>query len=298
MITVQSIYGNISCYDNDNITKEIMSCGGFRRPEIGMILDLLQEGDVVLDIGAHIGTFSIPMNQKIGKEGKLFAFEANPKTFELLQKNINDNNMTATLFNKGVSAQEGFLYLHAKEYKNREGNSSEKRLNTGADYLTSSTQGMDNDAMVKVELVRIDDAVTDNVDFIKVDVEGMELSVFRSAVNVIDRSRPIIYSEYYEPYIARSGENYRNFESFFKSRNYDFFINAGPKKASNNDYTLVRIPGPQYIRGQYDFLLVPTDSKRYPKNFVNWYQHSFVTYAWNRFRNFLKEIKGTITGKR
>lgn len=291
MITVKSIYGDITGYENDHITQEIISCGGFRRPEIGMILNFIEKDDVALDIGAHIGSFSIPMNQKIGKDGKLFAFEANPNTFDILQKNINANGMTAILFNKGVAEQNGFLYLRAKEFENREKIESEKNLNTGADYLTTSVPNNNSSSTVKVDLIKIDDVIKENVNFIKVDVEGMELSVFRSATNVIDKSRPIIYSEYYEPYITRAGYSYPDFQEFFKSRNYDFFINAGYRKASNDDYLLVRVPGPQYIRGQCDFLLVPSESDRYPKKFINWYQHAFFMYMWNRFRNFLKEMK-------
>ncbi len=291
MITVEALNGTFTCYENDWVIKEIQACGAFSRPELGMITRFLKPGDTVLDVGAHIGTFSVPIKKAVGANGKLYAFEANPETFSLLQKNLADNGVEAEAFNKGVSAKKGTLYLKGRNLKNRHTtNDGDQPLNSGADYLTEALPE-DSQNLIEVELVRIDDVVPGPVHFIKVDVEGMEMSVLQSAEKTIDRSRPIIYSEYFDYYLKRAGENPRHYEDFFKKRNYHFFINAGSRKASNDAFTLVRIPGPKYIRGQVDFLLIAADSDRYPEQFADWKTYKPYRFLWNRLRNFLSPLK-------
>jgi FkbM family methyltransferase len=297
MITVESIYGKFTCYENDNVVKEILSCGAYSRPEIGMILKFLKDGDTVLDIGAHIGTFSIPIKSKIGISGKLYAFEANPVTYGLLKKNLLDNSIDATIFNKGVSDQSGILYLRAKSFEKRDANDSDGSLNSGADYLTSKLSE-DMPDMIEIELIKIDDVVSGPVHFMKVDVEGMELNVFRSAEKTIDQHKPIIYSEYFEPYITRAGHNFCDFELFFKNKGYDFFINGNSRVAANDKFELVKIPSPKYIRGQVDFLMVSKESDRYPIEFTTWYKKSPLMFLWNRFRNLLKDLNAKYKLKR
>lgn len=293
MITVDALNGKFTCYDNDHIMREIQSCGAFSRPELQMILGYIKAGDTVLDIGAHIGTFSVPLKKAIGPDGRLFAFEANPETFKLLMKNIADNNIDVQAINKGVSAQSGTLYLRAKNLNARAGKSEQDApINSGADYLTAAPDN--SDSAIEIELVKIDDVVTGPVNFIKIDIEGMELSALRSAEKLIDQHRPIIYSEYLDYYIKRAGERPQDYEAFFKLKNYHFFINAKSRVASNDEFELVRIPGPKYIRGQVDFLLIPADSDRYPTQYKNWNTYRTHKFLWSRFRNLLSAIKATL----
>lgn len=278
--TVESEFGKYTGYKNDRVLQQTRKFGAHTRPELSMVLSFLREGDTALDIGAHIGTFSVPTKKAIGASGKLFSFEANPQTAEFLKKNLQDNNADAVVLNKGVSRKAGHLYIpdRANKYKS-----------SGSDFLVEATLG-DTATMIEVDLVKVDDAISDKVDFVKIDVEGMEVDVLYSAEKTIDQNRPIIYSEYVEYYIRRAGANPKEFAHFFKSRNYDFFINGSDRNAANDNYLLVKVPGPDFIRGQVDFLMIPRDSARYPKKFTQWYHHAPLKYLWNRFRNILKDL--------
>lgn len=291
MITVKALNGIFTCYENDWIIREIQDCGAFCRPELGMILQFLRQGDTALDIGAHIGTFSVPIKNAIGPSGRLLAFEANPETFSLLQKNLKDNGIKAEAFNYGVSDKKTPLYLKGRRLKDRSISIDDNTpLNSGADYLTDTPQS-GTDSLVTVASVQIDDIISEKIHFMKIDVEGMELSVLRSAEETIDRDHPIIYSEYLPYYLERAGEDPNQYENFLKNKGYHFFINARLRKASNDEYTLVRIPGPKYIRGQVDFLLIHKDSDRYPKHFLDWKTYKPYRFIWNKLRNFLSPFK-------
>ena len=84
---INTVFGQFYVFKNDLITKEIKKCGAHSRNELAMILSFIQPGDIVLDIGAHIGTFSVPIASKVGINGHVYAFEGCTSTFSALQKN-------------------------------------------------------------------------------------------------------------------------------------------------------------------------------------------------------------------
>ena len=56
-----------------------------------------KEGDTVIDIGAHIGRYTIVSSKMVGKTGKVVAIEADMDTFQLLKRNVALNNLTNVL---------------------------------------------------------------------------------------------------------------------------------------------------------------------------------------------------------
>ncbi len=68
---------------------------GHERDIIDQIL--FKEGDVVVDIGAHIGLYTIIASKRVGAKGKVVAIEAHPGNFEMLYKNTKLNNLDNVL---------------------------------------------------------------------------------------------------------------------------------------------------------------------------------------------------------
>jgi tRNA G37 N-methylase Trm5 len=56
-----------------------------------------KEGDTVIDIGAHIGRYTITSSKLVGNTGKVVAIEAGPDTFQILKRNVTLNNLTNVL---------------------------------------------------------------------------------------------------------------------------------------------------------------------------------------------------------
>ena len=65
---VDTIFGRIRAFPGDLITEQLVSFGAHTRPELAFLLNMVDEGDGVFDLGAHIGTFALPIARKVGLE--------------------------------------------------------------------------------------------------------------------------------------------------------------------------------------------------------------------------------------
>src|SRR5207248_7768176 len=66
--------------------------GAYEPETQDLLLRFLPVGGVFIDVGANIGTFTIPAAKHVGSLGKVVAIEASPEVFKVLQKNVTQNN--------------------------------------------------------------------------------------------------------------------------------------------------------------------------------------------------------------
>ncbi len=155
-----------------------------------------EPGDVVLDIGANIGWYSLLLERRIPAGVDIFAFEPDPLNFELLQHNLRINQAgRVTAVQKALAEEEGVQLLH------RYGNS-----NLGRHSLL---QLQDGDA-VEVKTTSVD-RFWDEMElgsrtprFIKIDIEGYELLALRGATRVLERC-PALLCEFSPGYMRQGG---------------------------------------------------------------------------------------------
>lgn len=140
----------------------------------------LKNNDYVIDAGANIGVFSIEASRKIGGRGKIYAFEPSKKTFRLLLKNMEDNNI------KNVNTHELALGDNDKDldFYIFDGNSC---INSG--FFKSKLTNI-------VAQTTLDKFVNENniprIDFIKADIEGMERNLLLGGKETIKKFHPRI----------------------------------------------------------------------------------------------------------
>lgn len=164
---------------------EILNFGHYENNEFQMMNKLIAKSGNILDIGANIGFYSVHL-AKANSQVKIFSFEPLPKTFSYLKKHIELNKCTSvTINNFGFSDKEGeFDYFY---YGSGSGNASLANLSGQKDVL-----------QIKCKVKTLDSYIQDSklkVDFIKCDVEGAELFVFRGGLETIRRDRPIVFTE-------------------------------------------------------------------------------------------------------
>ena len=183
---VETTFGRVACFEEDLITSQLRRFGTYQRSNLAALQSLLRSGDHVIDIGAHVGTQTIPFARTVGQTGHVVAFEPIPEHFALLKRNIEDNGLDgiAEPIRAAVAKNGGPLRIVRVA-----DNSGGTRL---LDDATSSDQ---------ISSVRLDEWWTGardrlpSIEFLKIDVEGMELEVLRSATALIEHCRPIVTFE-------------------------------------------------------------------------------------------------------
>jgi FkbM family methyltransferase len=176
----------------EGIDLAIYLFGKFERETASAIYRLLNQGDVVLDIGANIGAHTLPMARCVGASGKVFAFEPTEFAFRKLQRNV---ALNAGIESCIVLEQ---IMLGETSHANIPDRIYSSWPLTDASHLHEKHRGQlmpTTGAWVS----SIDDYVRNarihRVDLIKIDVDGCECAVLKGADSTLKRSRPRILIE-------------------------------------------------------------------------------------------------------
>lgn len=157
----------------------------FEKIETEIAYKYIKSDSTVLDIGANIGLHALTFSA-VAKDGLVIACEPQPKTFEILIKNISQNNIRNIIplnVAIGDEASIAMFYVASDDAYSSLIDTGRKALNEKIKVLCTTIDGLLGEI---------------KVDFVKIDVEGLELSVLRSMNNLIKRSHPVIFCEIYK----------------------------------------------------------------------------------------------------
>lgn len=249
---VRTPWGTFAGFRRDTVTDHLVRFGAHTRNELAMLLSLLRPGDTAVDVGAHIGTFSVPMAAQVGPRGKVIALEGSAETFALLRRNVAQNGL------------EGRIEPHWAVVTDRPGEYQPipRRTNSGATFFARSERQAEGPPSVVLD--RWLAGRVDRLDLVKVDVEGMELRVLVGAEATIRRYRPVVYVEVNRPGLARQGDSPAGLERFLAGLGYRFFRNAGPRNSATDTYQITRLDRVDEGGAFFDLLAVHRQSDRYP----------------------------------
>jgi FkbM family methyltransferase len=223
VIEVNAMFGNVYAFANDVITNQIISFGAHTRPELAFLMSVVQSGDAVFDIGGHIGTFAIPLAQKIGTAGRLLVVEGDPRNFELLCHNINGLRLGNIAFPCQTvigSTKKRYLVQNPSE-------------NTGASYF------LPTDGPGGIPAVSLDDLVLAHYAprVVKIDIEGLEVAAFRDSPKLLTL-RPILYVEVAVEQLKRYGATVEELNEILQKHGYRLFRNVGARNGAHDDFVV------------------------------------------------------------
>lgn len=165
----------------------------------------VRPGMTVYDVGANIGLFSMIAARLVGEHGRVVAFEADPEIAARLREHLSRN-----AFRQAIVEETAVWSEARRVYFER------------ADPATSPDRGLGRvvetgkQNSVEVTAISLDEYVQSHAapDFVKCDVEGAEIEVFRGARRLLREKRPVIVCE------MHSEENRRSLTSEFTNLRY------------------------------------------------------------------------------
>lgn len=196
---------------------------------------VLKPGDTFVDVGANVGFYTRMGSALVGGSGRVFAFEPLSPARRLLE--MNTKGVTNVVVDdRALSDHNGEADFHVRPQGD-----------------TSSLLPGGPGSSVRVGVTTLDARLLSEggaptrVDFIKIDVEGAELSVLRGATKTIEKYQPLVYFEFLPLYASQYGFGYDDFVGFFAPLGYSLhWINHdanGPElfRATESTY-LAAIP--------------------------------------------------------
>mgnify|MGYP006424141681 FL=1 len=199
-----TLYGNKIFLDTRDmtLTPHIIMDGMWESWISKCVINYLQPGMRVVEVGSNLGWYTLLMANQIGSQGKLIAFEANKDLVKLTVDSICINGYAerVKLHNIAASEQSGEMTFYIRE--RHLGNSS-------VAMVTQELLDNLNDDIkeVTVPTVALDEFLSGDerkIDFMKIDAEGSEPSVFRGMKQLLEENQGIVIVMEYSPHQMRN----------------------------------------------------------------------------------------------
>jgi len=164
----------------------------------------LKKGDFLLDIGGHIGIFSLYASKLIGDSGKIFVFEPDKKNYLNAKQNIQLNNLSnIVIFNKGIWDKDTSLFFS----------------NSG----TAKSSLIKSKLSKKVSVVKLDNEIkrlsAKKINFVKMDIEGAEINAIKGFNDFLKKNKTNLAIASY--HIVNGEKTFIKLEKMLKKLGYN-----------------------------------------------------------------------------
>ena len=224
---------NISTKKN-SMSKSLILQEHTESNETKFLKKIIKPGQTVLDVGANMGWYSIHFSKWVGQSGKIFAFEPVPEIYEELTSNINLNFcQNIIVFNCALGNQNESVLFNVSDFEGGSGASSEN-LKFGKE--------------IKVSKRKLDDVMNehnlDNIDFLKIDIEGGELNMLKGAEKLIEKYKPKLLLEIVDIHCDRFQYLPEDVCNFLFNKGYDGFYIGNEHSKKLNDINIDELEKP------------------------------------------------------
>jgi FkbM family methyltransferase len=212
----QQLYMEIHKEEDTHVSSYIREHHIWEPDETTLIKNILKPGQVFVDIGANIGYFSVLAASIVGSNGQIYAFEPEPRNFNLLNRNVklnNQNNVDTHSIALSDKKETSKLYLNDK--------------NLGDHQL------FPNQKSIHRRAIEIEKDLGDNifsahprVNFIKLDTQGSEYHVLMGLEETIKRSSPdlSLLLEFTPNALSTAGTNGRALLELLCGLKFEFYL--------------------------------------------------------------------------
>ena len=209
--------------NNDGLALSIFKI--YEPNQTKIVKKYVHEGDVVIDVGAHVGYYTLLMAQLVGKNGKVYSFEPDPVNFELLKKSVEINGFeNVVLIQKAVSDTTEKIKLFLGD--------NDSAINRIYDAKLGDAK-----KSIDVESVTIDEYFKENdklFNFIKIDSEGSEAKIINGMEKFLTKNRKLIMMTEFFPFlIKKSGDEPKQYLKSLENSGFELYNILDDNKETN-----------------------------------------------------------------
>jgi len=169
---------------NDMIGRRIYEEGYYEPETVRLVERLIQKDMVVLDVGAHVGQYTLIASRLVGDAGQVHAFEPDPQTCDWLGSNVRTNGLHNVTVNAcAVAGELGPKRLFYSKVRDIGSNSLAEQHNYSRSGRWCVVPCTTLDAYAGAKGLS-------RIDFIKADVEGAELGMLQGAPGILGAAEP------------------------------------------------------------------------------------------------------------
>lgn len=207
------------------------------RGGVAYLLNTIKRGHIVFDIGAHKGGYLYFMRQQVGTKGGVYAFEPQQLLYEYLQKikgSLQWSNVTVEPY--AVSDTEGEAILYIPFNHGRQSSPGATIVDT---FRDTSIQRKEPVTTIALDVYCICNDIKPS--FLKIDVEGNELNVFRGAEKLLRYHKPHILFECEARHVGKD----KLFETlgYLKNVGYTGYFICGEQRLPISQFSIEKYQG-------------------------------------------------------
>jgi FkbM family methyltransferase len=163
----------------------------------------------IIDVGANFGYHTLLFSKEV--EGNVYSFEPQIQNFDLLQKNINNNNIkNVTIYNLACSNEKSEILMPVIS-----------KDNTSAINMGDFTPNVINNNCFSItKTILLDDIIFPKIDLIKIDVQGWEKKVIMGSLNLLKIHKPILIIEFESKQLLKTNTTCEELFNFIRNNNY------------------------------------------------------------------------------
>lgn len=199
-------------YVNDWVQKNLFIYGKYEKNEIGLWAQLAANRKTIVDVGCHVGYYSLVAAKAAPSDARIYSFEPVQQNFEMAKENIALNNYrNIFLYQTALSNTNGVLTINVGEDENRGMSSINFHDHLSGKKEEVKTQTLDSFC---------NEQAIQQVDLIKIDVEGSEYYVLQGMKATLEQNRPVVLIEILEQTLTAQQVEVSEVYHFFNEQKY------------------------------------------------------------------------------
>ncbi len=198
---------------SDTVVSESLINHGVWEPDIlHLFQKYIRPGNTIVEIGAHIGDFTLSASQAVGPKGKVFAFEPSSHNLSFLRKSLSENRIqNVTLIPKAVSNKSGQINL----YLSKDNQGDHRTYNFSTQSATET-----------VKTVSLNDYFTSlpTIHFLKIDIQGSEFQALLGMSKLLQKRKiKILVSELYPEGLKQAGSSWQKYLKLLQKSGFNIY---------------------------------------------------------------------------